>query len=386
MDFIIPEEIEMLRSSLRKFIEKEVIPMEEEAGYDPDDGAPQELLKKVRKRSYELGFWAIDLPEEYGGGGLNTLGTVILREEVSKYFCSLTQAIFGGPEGPSKIILSGTEEQIQKYLVPVIKAEQTCCFALTEPNAGSDAASIETSAVKDGDEWVINGLKHFITNGPNADYAIVFALTDREKRGRGGITCFLVDKDTPGFSIGRIQHTMGGGEAQCELVFEDCRVPNENVLGEVGMGFVAAMTFLGGGRLTIAAGAVGMTDKLLRASAEYAKQRVQFGKPIASKQAIQWMLADIATELFAAQNMVYNTAWRLDQGEMAVKEMAMCKLYATELVNRAADIAMQIHGGMGYMKDFPIERVYRGVRALRIVEGTSEIQRFIISRALLAEI
>ncbi len=385
MDFTIPEEIEMLRQSLRKFIEKEIIPMEEKADFDPDDGPPPELLKKVRKRSYELGFWAIDLPEEHGGGGLNTLGVCILREEVSKYFSSLTQGIFGGPEGPSKVLLAGTDEQIQKYLIPVIQAEQTCCFALTEPNAGSDAAAIETSAVKDGDEWVINGMKHFITNGPNADYAIVFAVNDKEKRGRGGITTFLVEKGTPGFSLGRIQHTMGGGEAQCELVFEDCRVPNENVLGGVGMGFITAMTFLGGGRLTIAAGAVGMTERLLKASTEYAKQRVQFGKPIASKQAIQWMLADIATELFAARSMVYNTAWRLDQGEMAVKEMAMCKLYATELVGRAADVAMQIHGGMGYMKDMPIERVYRGVRALRIVEGTSEIQRFIIARALLAE-
>ena len=385
MNFTIPEEIEMLRNSLRKFIEKEVIPMEEKAGYDPDDGPPQDLLKKVRKRSYELGFWAIDLPEEVGGGELNTLGTVILREEVSKYFSTLTQSIFGGPEGPSKILLAGTPEQIEKYLIPVVKTDQTCCFALTEPNAGSDAAAIETSAVKDGDEWVINGLKHFITNGPYADYAIVFALTDKEKRGRGGITCFIVEKDAPGLSIGRIQETMGGGENQCELVFEDCRVPHENVLGEVGMGFITAMTFLGGGRLNIAAGAVGMTERLLKASTEYAQTRVQFGKPIATKQAIQWMLADIATEHFAAQNMVYNTAWRLDQGEMGVKEMAMCKLYATELVGRAADVAMQIHGGMGYMKDMPIERAYRGVRALRIVEGTSEIQRFIISRALLAE-
>jgi len=385
MDFTIPEEIEMLRQSLRKFIEKEIIPMEEKADFDPDEGVPQELLKKVRQRSYELGFWAIDLPEEHGGGGLNTLGTVILREEVAKYFSSLTQAVFGGPEGPSKILLAGTNEQIQKYLVPVIKAEQTCCFALTEPNAGSDAASIETSAVRDGDEWVINGLKHYITNGPYADYSIVFAVNDKEKRARGGITCFLVDKGTPGLSIGMIQKTMGGGDSQCELVFEDCRVPHENVLGEVGMGFITAMTFLGGGRLQIAAGAVGMTERLLKASTEYAKQRVQFGKPIATKQAIQWMLADIATELYAARNMVYNTAWRLDQGEAVIKEMAMCKLYATELVNRAADVAVQIHGGMGYMKELPIERVYRGVRALRIVEGTSEIQRFIIARSLLAE-
>ncbi|GAB4333317.1 MAG: acyl-CoA dehydrogenase family protein [Candidatus Abyssubacteria bacterium] len=385
MDFAIPEELEMLRRSLRKFIEKEVIPLEEKAGYDPDDGVPQDLLKKVRRRSYELGFWGIDMPEEYGGGGLNMLGTVILREEASRHFSSLTQAIFGGPEGPSKILLAGREEQIQKYLVPVIKAEKTCCFALTEPNAGSDAASIETSAVRDGDEWVINGLKHYITNGPYADYAIVFAVTDRQKRGRGGITCFLVDKGTPGFSVGKIQKTMGGGDSQCELIFEDCRVPHENVLGEVGMGFVTAMTFLGGGRLSIAAGAVGMTDKLLQVSIDYAKQRVQFGKPIATKQAIQWMLADIATELFAARNMVYSTAWKIDQGEMAIREMAMCKLYATELVNRAADVAVQVHGGMGYMKEAPIERVYRGVRALRIVEGTSEIQRFIIARSLLQE-
>lgn len=385
MDFTIPEEIEMLRRSLRKFIEKEVLPMEEKAGFDPDDGVPQELLKKVRRRSHELGFWGIDMPEQYGGGGLNTLGTVIMREEVSKYFSSLTQSIFGGPEGPSRILLAGTEEQIQKYLVPVIKGEQTCCFALTEPNAGSDAASIETSAVKDGDEWVVNGLKHFITNGPYADYAIVFAVTDREKRARGGITCFIVEKGTPGLSTGKIQKTMGGGDSQCELIFEDCRVPRENVLGEVGMGFITAMTFLGGGRLNIAAGAVGMTEKLLKASVEYAKQRVQFGKPIATRQAIQWMLADIATELYAARNMVYHTAWRIDQGEMMVKEIAMSKLYATELVNRAADVAVQVHGGMGYMKELPIERVYRGVRALRIVEGTSEIQRFIIARTLLQE-
>jgi acyl-CoA dehydrogenase len=385
MDFTIPEEIEMLRQSLRKFIEKEVLPMEEKARFDPDDGVPQNLLKTVRKRSHELGFWGIDMPEQYGGGGMNMLGTVILREEASKYFSSLAQGIFGGPEGPSKILLAGNEEQIQKYLVPVIEAEQTCCFALTEPNAGSDAASIETSAIKDGDEWVLNGLKHFITNGPHADYAIVFAVTDKEKRGRGGITCFIVDKGTPGFSIGRIQETMGGGDAQCELIFEDCRVPQENVLGDEGMGFVTAMTFLGGGRLAIAAGAVGMTEKLLRASVEYAKQRVQFGKPIATKQAIQWMLADIATELFAARNMVYNTAWRIDQGEMAIREMAMCKLYATELVNRAADVAVQVHGGMGYMKELPIERVYRNVRMLTIVEGTSEIQRFIIARSLMQE-
>ncbi|MBI5115730.1 acyl-CoA dehydrogenase family protein [Candidatus Poribacteria bacterium] len=385
MDFTIPEEIEILRRSLRKFIEKEVLPMEEKADFDPDEGVPQELLKKVRIRSHDLGFWGIDMPEQYGGGGLNTMGTVIMREEVSKYFSSLTQSIFGGPEGPSKILLAGTEAQIQKYLVPVVKGEQSCCFALTEPNAGSDAASIETSAVRDGDEWVINGLKHFITNGPYADYAIVFAVTDREKRARGGITCFIVEKGTPGLSTGKIQRTMGGGDSQCELIFEDCRVPHENVLGEVGMGFIAAMTFLGGGRLNIAAGAVGMTEKLLKASVEYAKQRVQFGKPIATRQAIQWMLADIATELYAARNMVYHTAWRIDQGEMMVKEIAMSKLYATELVNRAADVAVQVHGGMGYMKELPIERVYRGVRALRIVEGTSEIQRFIIARSLLQE-
>lgn len=385
MDFTIPEEIEILRRSLRKFIEKEVLPMEEKADFDPDEGVPQELLKKVRIRSHDLGFWGIDMPEQYGGGGLNTMGTVIMREEVSKYFSSLTQSIFGGPEGPSKILLAGTEAQIQKYLVPVVKGEQSCCFALTEPNAGSDAASIETSAVRDGDEWVINGLKHFITNGPYADYAIVFAVTDREKRARGGITCFIVEKGTPGLSTGKIQRTMGGGDSQCELIFEDCRVPHENVLGEVGMGFITAMTFLGGGRLNIAAGAVGMTEKLLKASVEYAKQRVQFGKPIATRQAIQWMLADIATELYAARNMVYHTAWRIDQGEMMVKEIAMSKLYATELVNRAADVAVQVHGGMGYMKELPIERVYRGVRALRIVEGTSEIQRFIIARSLLQE-
>jgi acyl-CoA dehydrogenase len=239
--------------------------------------------------------------------------------------------------------------------------------------------------VKDGDNYVLNGVKHFITNGPYADFAMVYAVTDRKLGARGGVTCFLVEKGTPGFSVARVQKTMAGDNLQAELAFVDCVVPSRNILGEAGQGFLLAMQWIGHGRLLIGAMCVGVSDLLLKMSTDYAKQREQFGKPISSKQAIQWMLADSATEIYAARMMLYNAAWKADRGENIIKETSMVKLYATEMVNRIADRALQIHGGMGYMREFPIERIFREVRVLRIVEGTSEIQRFIISRFLLDE-
>ncbi len=264
--------------------------------------------------------------------------------------------------------------------------EYIAAFALTEPEAGSDAANIRTTAVRDGDNYVLNGTKHFISNGPIADFVTVMAVTDKELRAKGGITAFIVEKGTPGFSVGQIHRKMGNrGAHQSELLFDHCVIPTKNMIGELGMGFKVAMKTLDATRLTVLATAVGMAERLLELSAQYAKIRVQFGKPIAANQAIQWMLADMATEIYAARNMMYHAAWKADQGQKFSTESAMFKLFASEIVCRCADRALQIHGGMGYMKDLVIERIYRDARLLRIVDGTSEIQRIVIARSVLQD-
>ncbi len=383
MDFEIPEETRQLRDAVRRFIEREIAPLDEQI--KDEDVIPIDLITEARRRGVAAGFYGMYMPEEVGGGGLGLEPTVLVLEDVAKQGSRLARFALGGLGGPTPILLGCNEEQREHFLLPVMRGEKTNCFALTEPGAGSDVASIQTAAVKDGDNYVLNGVKHFITNGPYADFAMVFAVTDKSLGARGGVTCFLVEKGTPGFSVARVQKTMAGDELQAELAFEDCVVPSKNILGEVGQGFLLAMQWIGHGRLIIGAMCVGTADMLLGMSVDYAKQRVQFGKPIATKQAIQWMLADSATEIYAARMMLYNAAWKADRGENIIKETSMVKLYATEMVNRVADRALQIHGGMGYMREFPIERIYREVRVLRIVEGTSEIQRFIISRFLLNE-
>jgi len=381
MDFDFPEETRQLCDAVRKFVEREIGPLDEEIR--ERDAIPIELINEARRRGVAAGFYGMFMPEEVGGGGLELLTTAVLFEDVARQGSRLARFALGAHGGPTPILLACNDEQREKFLLPVMRGEKTTCFALTEPDAGSDAAAIRTTAVKDGDNYILNGVKHFITNGPYADFAMVYAVTDKELGARGGVSCFLVDKDTPGFSVARIQKTMAGDELQAELAFEDCVVPAKNIMGEPGQGFLLAMQWIGHGRLLIGAMCVGVADLLLKMSTEYAKQRVQFGKPISSKQAIQWMLADTATEIYAARMMLYNAAWKADQGENIIKETSMVKLYATEMVNRVADRALQIHGGMGYMRELPIERIFREVRVLRIVEGTSEIQRFIISRFLL---
>jgi acyl-CoA dehydrogenase len=339
----------------------------------------------------DLGLFGVSIPKQYGGLGLGALGVCMVVEEMSKTnACFRTRIGTNTGIGSQGILIDGTEEQKQKYLPKLASGEWTACFALTEPEAGSDAAAIRTSAVLDGDHWVLNGVKQYITNGNIADLATVFAVTDPEKRARGGITAFLVEKGFPGFSVGAIDDKMGNRGCQtCKLHFDDCRVPRENVVGGepgVGQGFKTAMKTLDKGRLTMGASALGAAQKLLELSVDYAKQRVQFGSPIGRFQAIQIMLADMATEIYAARQMLYHAAWLRDErGTAVIKEASMVKLFCTEMAGRAADKAVQIHGGMGYMKDLPVERFYRDLRLTRIYEGTSEIQRMVIARNLLKE-
>jgi acyl-CoA dehydrogenase len=324
------------------------------------------------------------MPEEVGGWGLSTVGTTLLVEEAAKSGLRFSSFILGppNPEAPTPILMDLPEQVRDKLVPPLLRGETSMCFALTEPEAGSDAQSIRTTATLDGDEWVLNGRKHYITNGAYADHALVFAVNDAEKRAGGGITAFFVDRDTPGFQVGRRQRTIAGDTNQAELVFEDCRVPAERVVGEVGYGFQTAMKFLNAGRAFIGALCVGIADWLIRLSVEQATARRTFGKPIGKYQGIQWMLADSAVEVHTARLAAYHLAWLVDEGQSPIKESSIVKLNNTEMVNRVADRAVQIFGGMGVLAEGPVERAYRFVRMLRIVEGTSEIQRVVIARSL----
>ncbi len=384
MDFTIPEELIALRQQLSRFIRNEILPFEEK--YRLVDEVPHEEHMRVRRRSREVGFYGIHLPEDVGGQGLGSLGLCVLIEEIRSLGCDhFGSEIIGGPGGPTPILLACSEEQRERFLKPLVRAEITTCFALTEPEAGSDAGSIRTRGVRSGDHYILNGRKHYITNAPFADFAMVFARTDPEKGPVGGISCFLVEKGAPGFSVGRIHQTMTSSGQHAELLFEDCRVPAANLMGEEGKAFLYAMRWINQGRVAIGANCVGGAQRLLNLSVDYARQRVQFGKPIGDYQAIQWMLADTACEVYAARAMVYAAAWKLDRGLDVRKEASMVKLYSSEMINRAADRAIQVHGGMGFMKDAGIERVYRISRAARIGEGTSEIQRLTIARQLIKE-
>jgi alkylation response protein AidB-like acyl-CoA dehydrogenase len=385
MDFSFSPEALMMQETLRKFVTEEMIPLAEKNKLGRDEPPPLDLRKKMRKRSVELGFYGIDMPEEVGGGNISTVDRMLLHEEATKHDNVFNQEIFGGAGGPTPILLSATDKQKEKYLEPLMKGDITTCFGLSEPGAGSDATNISTSAVLKGDKWILNGRKHYITNGPSADFSMVFASTDKAKGARGGITCFLVDRDAPGADFDHPQHTMDGNGWVGELVFEDCEVPADNVMGQVGFGFALAMHWINDGRLNIGAASVGIAKRMLRISLDYARQREAFGQPIANFQLIQAMLADMATEIFAAENMLYRAAWMKDQGIDIRKEAAMVKVYGAEMVNRAVDTAMQIHGGMGFMKETPIEHVMRQVRVFRIFEGTSEIQRLTIAKSLLKE-
>jgi len=381
MDFEIPENLRIMQDTIRRFVKQDLEPISQKV--EEEDQIPEEVVQQMR----ELGLFGLAIPEEYGGLGIGTVGECLVYEELSK-----TNAAFRSRIGTSNgigsmgILFDGTEEQKQKYLPRIASGEWTSCFALSEPEAGSDAANIKTMADRDGDYFILNGLKHFITNGDVADIATVIALTDKEKRTRGGITAFVVEKGTPGFSVGTIERKMGlRGSHTCELIFDNCRVPVTQVIGGeplIGQGFKTAMSVLDKGRLTMGSCALGAAQKLLDLSTEYAKQRVQFGKPIAQFQSVGNMLADMATEIYAARQMLYHAAWLRDQGKKVIKEASMVKLFCTEMACRVAYNAVQIFGGTGYMKDFPVERFYRDLRLYTIYEGTSEIQRLVIAREL----
>jgi acyl-CoA dehydrogenase len=388
MDFRVPPELDEVRSSFRAFLDREVRPVEERWKQQiQDDEFTDEMRADglaLRRKSAEIGYYGAHLPEEVGGWGLSTLGMTLLVEENARTGLRFGVYVLGPPmpEAPTPLLLEAAPELQKKYLVPLVKAEKTMCFALTEPDAGSDAQSIRTRAVRDGDHYVLNGTKHFITNGAYADFAVVFAVTDPEKRAHGGITAFIVERDTPGFKVGKRQKTMAGESNQCELIFEDCRVPATNIVGNEGFGFFSAMKFLNAGRAYIGAMCLGLAEHCLNVATEYAKQRHAFGKPIGKFQGVQWPLADSAVEIEAARWLTYHLAWLCDQGEQPMRESSMVKLFNTEMVNRVADRAVQVLGGMGYLTEGGVEHIFRFVRMFRIVEGTSEIQRLVIARTL----
>jgi acyl-CoA dehydrogenase len=384
----IPEEVLELRSSLRQFVDREVRPVEE--GYRQEIqetgtfAAYLEEKLKMRKRSAEVGFWTLHMPEEVGGGGLSYLGQVVLHEEASSTGLLLAQfeSVLPVVTGPTPIYLDCTETQREKYLYPLMAADKTTCFALTEPEAGSDATRIRTKAEKTSSGWVINGRKHFITGGESADFTLVFAVTDPSKRAQGGITAFFVDADTPGYAVTRVQRTMSPFQNPVELTFEDVEVPDAAVLGQQGFGFYSAVRGINGARLQIAANALGIASMLLERSLEYAKSRVAFERPIGSNQFVQGMLVDSFAELEQARLLVYDCARQIDEGADGRRQAALAKLVATEMVGRVADRAIQVHGGNGFMTELGLEPWYRDVRAMRLYEGTSEILRANIAKTL----
>jgi acyl-CoA dehydrogenase len=379
MDFSIPEELLMLRRTAKRFVEKECRPLEEMVeGWDV---IPDDILAELSKKSIDVGFWALDMPEEYGGGGVGMLGLVMVSEEFGKTSPVFSRFLTRG--GDAYILRYGTEDQKQRYLIPAIKGEKRNALCMTEPNAGTDISMIETTAIKKNDGYVINGTKHFTTGGHIADYFRVFAATDKSG-GRRKCSCFLVDRNTPGLTISKPVKMMGRHGAFPTLeTFEDCFVPCENLLGEVGQGFEIFGSVYGSGRGVTGGMNIGSTEYLLEKSRDYANIRVQFGKPIAERQFIQGMIADMAIEVEAARWLTYNFAFEYDQGRDVRHKSSMVKVFTSDMVCRAADMAVQIHGGIGYTKELSIERFYRDVRLIKIAGGSSEILRRTIARNIL---
>ena len=378
MDFELNDEQRLIRDMVRDFAQNEIAPIAAEM--DKTETFPWPVIRKMG----ELGLLGLPIPEKYGGAGADTVSYAVAVEEVSRASGSVGITLAAHCSlGSMPIYLFGTEEQKHKYLPGLASGQMLGAFGLTEPGAGSDAGATRTTAVRDGDSWVLNGQKTFITNGCVAGTLVVSAVTDRAKGARG-ISSFIVPGDAPGFQPGRNEDKLGlRASLTSQLFFNDCRIPAENLLGQEGDGFKQMLITLDGGRISIGAMAVGLAQAALDASLKYAKERVQFGQPIANFQAIQWMLADMATEIDCARLMVYRAAWLKDRGRRFTREAAMAKLFASEVADRACNKAIQIHGGYGYTRDYPVERYWRDARLCEIGEGTSEIQRLVIARQLL---
>ncbi|MCI4065396.1 acyl-CoA dehydrogenase family protein [Micromonospora sp. R77] len=379
MDFAPTDEQRAVRDTVRSFVTREVMPLEQEAlrrerAHRP--GLERAELRELQRRARKFGFWGLATPEEYGGMALPAVTQSLIWTELGRTFLPFR---FGGEA--DNILFHATPAQQREFLLPTIEGERISCFAITEPGAGSDAANIRLRARRDGDDWVLDGEKTFITGGNDADFAIVIAVTDPEKGARnGGATAFLVDR-AMGWRSEFIQ-TMGEG-GPAALIFDGVRVPHRNILGEVGQGFALGMEWIGKGRYTIPSHALGIAERALQMAIDQANTRETFGAKIGTNQAIQWMIADSEVELEAARWLVLRAAWTVDQGLDPRHASSMAKLYGAGMVNRVVDRVLQIHGGMGYTRELPIERWYRQVRLYRIFEGTDEMQRLIIARDLL---
>lgn len=378
VDFSLSYEQSALRDTVRAFVERELIPLEAQVLRNEREGRPSlptEVSQGLREQARRAGFWGLTTPADLGGMALGAVTAALLLIETGRTFVPFE---FGG--GADNILYECDARQRARYLLPVINGERVSCFAMTEPDAGSDAKAIRTRARWDGSAWVINGEKTFITHGGEADFAMVFAVTDPERGADGGITCFLVDREL-GWRSAPIA-TMGQW-GPAALVFQDVRVPPEHVLGQVGQGFELAMRWIGRGRWIIPARAIGAAQRLLEMAIEHARTRVAFGHPIADYQAIQWMIADSAVELESARWLTLHAAWRTERGLDARHACSIAKLQGSIMANEVVDRVLQIHGGLGYSRELPIERWYRELRLLRIFEGTDEIQRRTIARNLI---
>ena len=379
MNFQLTEEQKLIRDMVRDFAEAEIAPGVKER--DEEERFDRELMFD---KLGELGLTGIVFSEEYGGAGADYISYAIAVEELSRV-CASTGVTLSAHLSlcANPIYMFGTEEQKQQFLVPLAEGSKMGAFGLTEPNAGSDAGGTKTNAVLDGDEWVVNGSKIFITNGKEAETYIVFARTDKNAKKHHGISAFIIEKGTPGFSFGKKEEKMGiKASLTYELVFENCRIPKANLLGEEGKGFKVAMKTLDGGRIGIASQALGIAQGALDASVAYAKERKQFDQPIANFQGINFQLADMATQVAAARFLVYNAAFRASNGLSYSQESAMAKLFASETAMKVTTQAVQIHGGYGYTREYPVERMMRDAKITEIYEGTSEIQRLVIGTGL----
>lgn len=381
MDFGLTSEQRLIVETVRGFVEQELYPLEEQV--ERDGEVAPEVGETVKRKVMELGFYAPNLPAEVGGGGLDNVAFTLLERELGRASMALT--VFWGR--PSGILMACDDEQRERYLLPSARGERIDALAMTEPNAGSDVRGMECSARRRGDDWLLNGTKHFISHADIADFVIVFVSTGEEQTAKGPkklITCFLVDRGTPGFEIRHGYDSVSHrGYRNCVLSFQDCRLPSGQILGEPHRGFELANEWLGGTRLTVAAMCVGRARRAFDLALGHAAERRQFGQPIGKFQGVSFKLADMITEIDAADWLTLAAAWQLDQGLAANRAISSAKLYASEMLARVTDEALQIHGGMGLMSDMPLERFWRDARVERIWDGTSEIQRHIISRELL---